>query len=173
MAKTNFVESLLEHALFASRWLLAPFYLGLAGALFLLISVFIQEAWHFFSMLPALGANQAILAVLSLIDLTLAANLVIIVIFSGYESFVSKFDFETHEDRPDWQSKVDFATLKIKLIASIVAISSIHLLKIFMDIKSYAADDIRWLIIIHCVFFVSGVALAATDRIAASAKQKK
>jgi uncharacterized protein (TIGR00645 family) len=168
----NFLESFIERGLFASRWLLAPFYIGLVGALLLLISIFCKELWHFFGLLPSLDANATILAVLSLIDLTLAANLMIIVIFSGYESFVSKFDFAEHEDKPEWQSKVDFTTLKIKLVASIVAISSIHLLKVFMDIGKYSGDQIRWMVIIHCVFFFSGIALAATDRIATSGRKK-
>lgn len=172
MTSQNIVETVIERGLFASRWLLAPFYIGLTTALLLLISIFCKEIWHFFKLIPELDSNQTILAVLSLIDLTLAANLVIIVIFSGYESFVSKFDFAEHEDKPEWQNKVDFTTLKIKLVASIVAISSIHLLKIFMDISKYSAEHIRWMVIIHCAFFLSGIALAATDRIAANAKKK-
>jgi uncharacterized protein (TIGR00645 family) len=168
-----FIERFLEQALFASRWLLAPFYIGLSLALFLLIAVFCKELWHFFGLFPDIDGGQTILAALSLIDLTLAGNLIIIVVFSGYESFVSKFDITPHKDQPAWQSKVDFATLKIKLIASIVAISSIHLLKVFMDIAAYQPAQIKWLVIIHCVFFLSGVALAATDKLAASAKAKK
>lgn len=166
------IESLLERGLFASRWMLAPFYAGLALALFLLLYVFAMEIWHFIGILPNMHANTAILAVLSLIDLSLAANLLVIVIFSGYESFVSKFNVVDHEDRPSWQGKVDFATLKLKLIGSIVAISSIHLLKVFMAIEDYTNRQIQWLVIIHCVFFLSGLALAATDRIAGSGKQK-
>lgn len=172
MTKPNPVETLLERGLFASRWLLAPFYVGLATALLLLLYIFGMEIWHLFATLPEMHANTVILAVLSLIDLSLAANLLVIVIFSGYESFVSKLNVTDHEDRPAWQGKVDFATLKLKLIGSIVAISSIHLLKVFMDIGQYSEDHIRWMVIIHCVFFVSGLALAATDRIAAGAKKR-
>ena len=173
MNKSSAIESTLERGLFASRWLLAPFYVGLALAIFILLYVFALELWHFVSMLPNMHTNTAILAVLSLIDLSLAANLLVIVIFSGYESFVSKFNVIDHEDRPSWQGKVDFATLKLKLIGSIVAISSIHLLKVFMSIEDYSEKEIQWQVIIHCVFFVSGIALAATDRIAASSKLTK
>jgi uncharacterized protein (TIGR00645 family) len=89
----------------------------------------------------------------------------LIVVFSGYENFVSKIDVGDHEDQPDWKGKVDFAGLKIKLIASIVAISGIHLLKIFMDIGKYQEREIMWMVIIHVVFVVSGVLLALMDRI--------
>lgn len=171
MSSPSSVESLLEKLLFASRWLLAPFYLGLASALLLLLYVFGMEIVHFFGDLPKTTANTAILAVLSLIDLSLAANLLIIVIFSGYESFVSKFNLGDHEDRPSWQGKVDFATLKLKLIGSIVAISSIHLLKVFMAIEDYTNRQIQWLVIIHCVFFVSGIAMALTDSLATGKKK--
>lgn len=171
MSQHSHIESALETLLFSSRWLLAPFYLGLVAAIFLLLYVFGMELVHFFSDLSNLDANKAIMAVLSLIDLSLAANLLVIVIFSGYESFVSKFNVGDHEDRPSWQGKVDFATLKLKLIGSIVAISSIHLLKVFMAIEDYTNRQIEWLVIIHCVFFVSGVALAFTDSLAAGKKK--
>lgn len=123
--------------------------------------------------LPSLQVDDAVMGVLALIDLTLAANLVIIVIFSGYENFVSRMDTGDHEDRPDWQGEVDFSTLKLKLIASIVAISGIHLLKVFMDVQNYTDDKIRWMVTIHLVFVVSGVFLAAMDWIANQAKATK
>ena len=170
MSVLNKIESGLEKGLFASRWLLAPFYIGLALALFLLLYVFMMEIWHFLSLLPEMHANTAILGVLSLIDLSLAANLVIIVIFSGYESFVSKFNVTDHEDRPSWQGKVDFTTLKLKLIGSIVAISSIHLLKVFMTVEDYTDREIKWLVVLHCVFFFSGIAMALADSLAAKRK---
>lgn len=170
MKKNHRIEAIIENSLFASRWLLAPFYIGLALALVLLLHTFVMEIFHFFGMLPDITTSDTILAVLSLIDLSLAGNLVIIVIFSGYENFISKFDVDDHEDRPEWQGKVDFSGLKLKLIASIVAISSIHLLKIFMDIKQYDHDDVMWMLIIHGVFVTSGLMLAAMDYIAGQAK---
>jgi uncharacterized protein (TIGR00645 family) len=96
-----------------------------------------------------------------------------IVIFSGYENFVSRMDMKNHEDRPDWQGDVDFAALKLKLVASIVAISGIHLLKVFMDVTKYTDSQIKWLVIIHLVFVISGVLLAAMDWIANHAKAMK
>jgi uncharacterized protein (TIGR00645 family) len=138
---------------------------GLVLAIFLLLYVFASEVLHFISILPAMKTNDAILAVLSLIDLSLAANLLIIVIFSGYENFVSKFNIADHVDRPDWHGKVTFATLKLKLIGSIVAISSIHLLKVFMSVEKYDTDYIMWMVIIHCVFFLSAIAMAVSDKI--------
>lgn len=159
------VEKFVERGLFASRWLMAPMYIGLAGALAVLMVKFCQGLYEF--ALHALSATESetILAILSLIDLTLAGNLMLIVIFSGYENFVSKIDVGDHEDQPDWKGKVDFAGLKIKLIASIVAISGIHLLKVFTDIAKYTDRDIMWMVIIHAVFVGSGVLLALMDKI--------
>lgn len=169
---THPIERHLERGLFASRWLLAPFYVGLVGSLVLLLISFLKELWHLFLMIPELTQNDAVLGALSLIDLALAGNLVLIVIFSGYENFVSKLDTD-REDQFEWQGTVDFATLKLKLVASIVAISGIHLLKIFMNLDSVSEKEIMWMVIIHLVFVVSGVLLAAMDRIAASTKVLK
>lgn len=167
------IESTMERALFASRWLMAPFYLGLVGALMILLYAFVLDLIHFASYLPNLAPDKAVLGVLSLIDLSLAGNLLLIVIFSGYENFVSKFDIGNHEDRPEWQGTVDFATLKLKLVASIVAISGIHLLKIFMNLEQVPEATVQWMVIIHLVFVISGVLLALMDRIAVSSKTLK
>lgn len=164
------IEYNLEKGLFASRWLMAPFYVGLVGALAALLYIFIEELIHFALNAPNLDANDAILGALALIDLSLAGNLLVIVIFSGYENFVSKLNIDAHEDQPSWHGDVDFSALKLKLIASIVAISGIHLLKVFMDIKKYPENEIMWMIIIHIVFVFSGVLLALMDRIAVGAK---
>lgn len=160
------IERALERGLFASRWLMAPFYAGLVLALVALLISFVEELFHVFAHITALDASDVILAALSLIDLSLAGNLLLIVIFSGYESFVSKIDIEGHEDQFEWKGKVDFAAMKLKLIASIVAISGIHLLKVFMDIQKYPEQQITWMIVIHVVFVISGVMLALMDRIA-------
>jgi uncharacterized protein (TIGR00645 family) len=161
------IERWLEGGLFASRWLMAPFYVGLVLALFALIVVFFQELIHELPHVMEMRAESAILLALSLIDLSLAANLVLIVIFSGYENFVSKIDVGNHEDKPEWMGTVDFSGLKLKLIASIVAISAIALLKAFLTLTEPGAvlDQPRllWLVVIHLTFVVSGVMLAAMD----------
>jgi uncharacterized protein (TIGR00645 family) len=167
------VEHFIEKGLFASRWLMAPFYIGLVGALLILLWAFVMELAHFGTHLSELTPSKAVLGVLSLIDLSLAGNLLLIVIFSGYENFVSKFNLDDHEDRPEWQGTVDFAALKLKLVASIVAISGIHLLKVFMNVKDVSDREVQWMIAIHLVFIVSGVMLALMDKIAASTKASK
>ena len=167
------MERLIERGLFASRWMMAPMYLGLALALLVLVWIFIMELVRFVMIVPVMTVNDAILGILALIDLSLAANLLLIVIFSGYENFVSRMDLADHKDRPDWQGEVDFSALKLKLVASIVAISGIHLLKVFMDVGQYDPEQIRWMVVIHLVFVISGVLLAAMDWIANNAKSLK
>ena len=161
------IETRFEAGLFASRWLMAPIYLGLAISLAMLTVVFCKELVYYTSKTFSMKADEAILAVLTLIDLSLAANLLLIVLFSGYENFVSKFDIDTGTDRPNWMGTVDFSGLKMKLIDSIVAISGIHLLKVFMEVGKSAApvdvEKMRWLVIIHLTFVVSGVLLALMD----------
>lgn len=172
--KKPLLEIALERTLFASRWLMAPFYVGLIGAVIALMVVFFQDLWHEFPLLwsPDHGMNGdgAIMLALTLIDLSLAANLVVIVMFSGYENFVSKIDTGSHEDRPEWMGTVDFSGLKLKLIASIVAISGIALLKSFLEISDSGAvfgdaeqKRLMWQVIVHIVFVVSGVLLALMD----------
>ncbi len=173
MSNKPILEQALEKGLFASRWLMAPFYVGLLGALAALIVVFFQELAHEFPRLwsatDGMDAEAAIMLALALIDLSLAANLVLIVIFSGYENFVSKFDLGENDDRPDWMGTVDFSALKLKLIASIVAISGIALLKAFLELgeaREFTADDekrMMWQVIVHVTFVVSGVLLALRD----------
>ena len=169
MSEKPSVESRFEQALFASRWLMAPMYLGLAVALAMMSIIFIRELAHYVPLIMEMSAEQTILAALTLIDLTLAANLLLIVLFSGYENFVSKFDFDTGADRPDWMGKVDFSGLKMKLIASIVAISGIHLLKKFMEIRdidsavTFGQSEMFWLVVIHITFVLSGVLMALMD----------
>lgn len=168
MDERRSAETVLERGLFASRWLMAPMYLGLSVALLMLLVIFFRELVYYVPQMMTLSPEKTILVVLTLIDLTLAANLLLIVMFSGYESFVSKFDFDPGEDRPGWMGKVDFGGLKMKLIASIVAISAIHLLKRFMEIgdpATPAPDEghLFWLTVIHMSFVVSGVLLALMD----------
>jgi uncharacterized protein (TIGR00645 family) len=158
------IELLLEFILFQSRWLLAPFYVGLVAALVLLFVHFLIELIHFIARIHIAAESEVILGVLSLVDLVLVGNLIVIVIFSGYENFVSRFE-EVGHDRPDWMTKVDFAGLKQKLISSIVAISAIQLLKAFMNVASYDDKKLFWLAIIHVVFLGSMLIAAISDRL--------
>lgn len=167
------IERTLERGLFASRWLMAPFYVGLVAALALLLVKFVQELWHFVATVVTASESDVVLAILTLIDFSLAGNLVLIVVFSGYENFVSKMDLGNHVDEPAWKGKVDFSALKLKLIASIVAISGIHLLKIFMGLEKYADREIMWSVIIHAVFVFSGLLLALMDRVKEGGKHAK
>jgi uncharacterized protein (TIGR00645 family) len=162
------VETRFEQGLFASRWLMAPMYLGLVVALAMMTVIFLRELAYYAPQMLTMTPEEMILAALTLIDLTLAANLLLIVLFSGYENFVSKFDFDAGQDRPEWMGKVDFSGLKLKLIASIVAISGIHLLKKFMEIRdidnaTFGETELYWLVVIHLTFVVSGVLLALMD----------
>ncbi|MBU4433776.1 MAG: TIGR00645 family protein [Alphaproteobacteria bacterium] len=161
------LELMLERGLFASRWLMAPFYVGLVIALCALLVVFFQELFHELPHVLSMTPEDAILLALSLIDLSLAANLLVIVTLSGYENFVSKIDTGAHEDRPEWMGTVDFSGLKMKLIASIVAISAIALLKAFLKLSELNTpiDQPRllWLVLVHLSFVVSGVLLALMD----------
>ena len=162
------IEKGLESGLFTSRWLLAPFYVGLSFSLLLLLLTFLKE---FAVFIPeAIGAppGTVIVTVLSLVDLVMVANLVLLVIFAGYENFVSKIDTSNHEDRPDWMGVVTFSDLKIKLMGTIVAISAIDLLKTFINVRSHEADEIAWRIGLHPTFVVSGVLFALMDRLASS-----
>lgn len=167
------IERTLEKFLFASRWLLAPFYVALVVALALLLVKTMQEVWHFILHIGDKGESDVILAVLSLIDLTFTGSLIVIVIFSGYENFVSKIDENEHKDWPEWMGKIDFSGLKLKLLSSIVAISAIQLLKAFMNVKNTSDRDLYWLVIVHLVFVGSGVVLALTDKISAETKPTK
>ena len=169
------LESTLERVLFASRWLLAPFYLGMILALAALLFVFMRELIGELSHIGTLDAEDGILLALSLIDLSLTGNLLLIVMFSGYENFVSKLHISKVEDRPSWMGTVDFSGLKLKLIASIVAISGIALLRAFLPLADpevpVAGERIRWMVIIHLTFVVSGVFLALMDWITSKAEE--
>jgi uncharacterized protein (TIGR00645 family) len=159
------VERALEQGLFLSRWLMAPFYVGMVVALLALLAVFVEELAHQLPGILRMKPEDAILLALSLIDLSLAGNLLLIVMFAGYENFVSRIDIGP-EDRPDWMGKVNFSGLKMKLSASIVAISGIALLRAFMELGEGVHVDrsqLLWMAAIHLVFVVSGVLLALMD----------
>jgi uncharacterized protein (TIGR00645 family) len=158
------MEKILEKFLFSSRWLLAPFYVGLVVALVMLLLKAAQELVHF--VVSGLRSTEAdiIVGALSLVDLTFTASLIVIVIFSGYENFVSKIDADEHKDWPEWMGKIDFTGLKLKLMSSIVAISAIQVLKAFMNIKNLSDRELMWYVALHLVFVGSGLVLALTDR---------
>lgn len=161
------LDKYLEEGMFRSRWIMAPFYVGLVLTLVILLAKFTQELVLFAPTVLQISEAKVILGVLTLIDLVLAGNLLLMVIFAGYENFVSKIDTGDSEDRPDWMGKVDFSGLKLKLIGSIVAISGIHLLKAFMDIKQISKEDLFWLVLIHMAFVISGVLFAVMDYLTA------
>ena len=171
------IERSLETGLFASRWLLAPFYVGLVVALAMLLVVFVRELLGSLPQVMALDAEKMILAVLTLIDLSLAGNLVLIVIFSGYENFVSKIDTGDSEDRPSWMGTLDFSGLKMRLIGSMVAISAISLLRAFVSLTE--ADTplderkLFWLVALHVTFLFSGVMFALMDWLAGLTEERR
>ena len=166
-------EWILESLIFSSRWILAPFYLGLAVSLLILLVKFMAELWHMASHAFSSTESDVILGVLSLVDLTLTGSLLIIVIFSGFENFVSKIDHSGHRDWPEWMGTIDFGALKLKLLSSIVAISAIQLLKQFMAGKTATDRELMWYVVIHVVFVVSSVLLALSDRLTGEAKASK
>jgi uncharacterized protein (TIGR00645 family) len=158
----------LEHLLFASRWLMAPFYLGLVVALVVLLVVFGEELLGDAVKVVESGhPDEAVVMALSLIDLSLAANLLLIVIFSGYENFVSRIDVGDPADRPSWMGTLDFSGLKMKLIASIVAISAVALLRAFMGLAERGVEPdpakLGWMIGLHLTFILTGVLMALMD----------
>lgn len=175
MRNRSTIEHVLETVLFQARWVVAPFYLGLVLSLFVLLATFVGEIVHYVEHFT-LDPEAVILMVLSLIDLSLAGNLVIIVIFSGYENFVSKIDTAGSEDRPSWMGTLDFSGLKMKLIGSIVAISVISLLRAFMKLTQAGEhiDDrtLIWLVVLHITFLVSGLLFAMMDRVATDTESK-
>lgn len=164
---TNPLEVLIEKTLFGSRWLLAPFYIGLAAALAMLMIKFGQQFWDFARHVTSSDLHEVTLGILGLLDMTLLGNLILIVIFAGYENFVSKIESAKGAvDRPHWMGRVDYSGLKIKLIGSLVAISVIELLKDFMAANDTVSDGLKWRIGIHITFVISGVLFALMDWIA-------
>lgn len=175
-------ESLLEKTIFASRWLQAPLYVGLIVAQGVYVYQFFVELWHLIHValhkpadVPDIG-TFIMLNVLGLIDVVMIANLLIMVIIGGYETFVSRLNLDEHPDQPEWLSHVNAGALKVKLATALISISSIHLLKTFIEVRSPSAvftnDGVMWQVIIHCVFVFSAIVLAWTDRVMfSSAKQ--
>jgi len=161
-------EKYLEQAIYKSRWLLVPLYIGLIAANVLLLIKFVKE---FIKLIPLVlygEGGQVMAGLLSLIDIVLVANLMLIIIFAGYENFVSKIDMKNHEDRPDWMGKIGFSDLKMKVVGSIVAISAIELLRAFMNLDvACSTEQLAWKVGIHITFVFSGIGFAVMDRLSA------
>jgi uncharacterized protein (TIGR00645 family) len=166
------VEHTVEAIILASRWLLVVFYLGLALALLLYAVSFTTKLYHFADNLLTLAETDTILKMLSLIDAALVASLVVMVIISGYENFVSRFD-NADGTEISWLGKVDAGSLKIKVASTIVAISSIHLLQVFLNVQQFTDSQLMWLTIMHMAFVVSALLLAYIDRLMTSSKKAK
>jgi uncharacterized protein (TIGR00645 family) len=161
----NRFEATLEQWVFRSRWLLAPFFIGLLLAIIALLTKFLKALWMLALQMFTLTGEEMIVEILSLVDAALIASLLLIIGFSGYENFVSKISTGDHEDRPAWMGKVGFSDLKIKLIGAIVAISAVELLKAFINVDQFTWQQLGWKVGIHVAFVVSGVLFAITDRI--------
>ena len=160
------MELIIEKSIFASRWLVAPLYIGLCLSLLMLLYAFGNTIIHCINHVESFDeTKEVIVIILELIDLSLIGNLVILVVFSGYENFVSLLELGEHEDVPYWKGTVDFSSLKIKLISSIIAIASVYLLKLLMGLKEINAKDIMWPIVIYIVLVGSGLVLSLMDYI--------
>jgi len=172
---SNRIEIALETTIFKSRWLLAPFYLGLVLSIALLFVKFVQEFWHIASHVVSMSESDVVIGILALVDLSLVGSLLLMIIFSGYEIFISKIDVGANEDRPEWMGKVNFSGLKLKVIGAIVAISAIDLLKTFMNFPDSLSNEqsnlIMWKVIIHLTFVFSGLIFAYMDKVAGDTKQ--
>ncbi|HFD31616.1 MAG TPA: TIGR00645 family protein [Gammaproteobacteria bacterium] len=157
--------SIMSQLIFWSRWLQAPLYLGLIVAQGVYVYHFMVELIHLVSIANKIGEAEIMLIVLGLIDVVMIANLLIMVIIGGYETFVSRLNLKEHPDQPEWLSHVNAATMKIKLSMALIGISSIHLLKTFINAENMKETTMEWQVYIHLTFIISAVAMAYTDRI--------
>ena len=167
------IEFFIEKVIFNSRWLMAPFFLGLIVAIISLLIKFVLKLFYLMTHIMIYETHDVIVAVLSLVDMSLIGCLLLMIIFSGYEIFVSKIDVSDHQDKPEWMGKVNFGGLKLKVISAIVAISAIELLKSFVsyDTSATASASIMWKVIVHMTFVISGVFFALTEYISSKSHQ--
>lgn len=165
MSLNQQLEQTMERIIYASRWLLAPVYGGMSLALLALSIKFFLELFHFLPHVFEITGSNLILDLLSLIDLTLVGSLIVIVMFSGYENFVSRLDIGDTVEKLDWLGTHDYSSLKMKVAASIVAISSIHLLKVFMNISATDNDKILWYVVVHLTFVISAFMMGYLDKL--------
>jgi uncharacterized protein (TIGR00645 family) len=162
---SNKLETIFEKFIFLSRWLQAPLYAGLILGGMLYTYKFLVELIHLCTVINKITEVELMLGVLTLVDITMVANLLIMVIIGGYSTFVSRLDIDQHEDKPEWLQKIDAGTLKVKLAGSLVGISSIHLLQTFINIKNHESEHVMWQVIIHFLFLTSALMLAYTEKI--------
>jgi len=167
------LERLIEKILFSSRWILAPVYVGMSLALLALGVKFFQELFHVLTHTLSMPESEIVLTILTLIDMVLVASLVVMVMFSGYENFVSRIEIENNTEELGWLGKLDANTLKLKVAASIVAISSIQLLRAYMDALDTPNDKLLWYVIMHLTFVVSAVLMGVLDKISFSGHREK
>jgi uncharacterized protein (TIGR00645 family) len=165
------MEKAIERLLFASRWLLAPIYLGMSLALVALGIKFFMELFHLLGHVVEMKESDLVLVLLALVDMVLVGSLIIMVMFSGYENFVSRLDVEESGETLGWLGKLDANSLKLKVASSIVAISSIHLLRAFMNVPGHESGSLLWYVIIHLTFVVSAVMMGVLDRLSAHGKK--
>ena len=159
------MEQFIEKTLFASRWLLAPLYLGLSLALVALGIKFFQELIHLLPMVLEMSESDLVLTILALVDLSLVGSLLVMVMFSGYENFVSEMNIKEGSEKLGWLGKLDAGTLKLKVAVSIVAISSIHLLRIFVNVEKIPDEKLYWYTVIHLTFVLSAFIVAYMEKI--------
>lgn len=165
------LENFFESIIFASRWVQAPVYAGLIVGSILYAYKFLIELSHLVVDINTISEEMLMLGILTLVDITMVLNLLVMVIIGGYATFVSHMHLDDHEDRPDWLEKIDAGTLKVKLAGALVGISGIHLLKSFINISNKDMEQVKWQIIIHAVFLGSALMLAYTEKVLHSAKE--
>ncbi len=159
------IERTLERLIYGSRWLMAPIYLGMSLVLIALAVKFFQEIYHFVPLIIHGAESDMVLKILSLVDMVLVGGLIVMVMLSSYENFVSRLDLEESDEKLDWLGKMDSTSLKNKLAVSIVAISSIHLLKLFMNAENIPNDKLLWYVVIHLTFVISAFAMGLLDKL--------
>jgi uncharacterized protein (TIGR00645 family) len=168
------IEHFVENLIISARWILVVFYLGLAVALGLYAISFMRKLWEFASKVMVIEETDAILKILSLIDASLVASLLVMVMISGYENFVSRFDnVDEQKMELSWLGKIDASSLKIKVASTIVAISSIHLLQVFLNAEKFTDEKLKWLTVIHMAFVFSALLLAYIDKVLTDTKKTK
>jgi uncharacterized protein (TIGR00645 family) len=159
------IEHFLERLMYASRWIMAPVFLGMSLVLLVLAIKFFQELYHFLPHILEIDDAQIILKLLTFVDLTLVGSLTLIVMFSGYENFVSRLDIGSEAEKLEWLGTHDYGSLKLKVATSIVAISSIRLLKVFMEVQNTENDKMLWYVIIHLTLVISAFIMGYLDKI--------
>jgi uncharacterized protein (TIGR00645 family) len=159
------IEHVIERLMYASRWILAPIYAGMSLVLLALFIKFFEELYHFLPHIFEISETDFILTLLTLIDLTLVGSLIVLIMLSGYENFVSRLDISADTEKLEWLGTHDYAAMKMKVATSIVAISSIHLLKVFMNINATANDKLLWYVVIHLTFVVSALFMGYLDKL--------